>query len=83
LEDCISKFEKDPSVTAMVLTGSEKAFAAGADIKEMASKKFADVFKNAWVANWGNIGRARKPIVAVEPDQQPLNEPEAYPSASN
>mmetsp|Transcript_38588 Transcript_38588/g.60202 ORF Transcript_38588/g.60202 Transcript_38588/m.60202 type:complete len:207 (-) Transcript_38588:135-755(-) len=49
----------------MVLTGSEKAFAAGADIKEMASKKFADVFKNAWVANWGNIGRARKPIVAA------------------
>ncbi|KAF8995459.1 ClpP/crotonase-like domain-containing protein [Cyathus striatus] len=46
----------------MVLTGSEKAFAAGADIKEMKDKEFADVYKNRFLEDWTKITRLRKPL---------------------
>ena len=66
LTDAIRKFEADDAINCMVLTGSEKAFAAGADIKEMASKDYMDVFKEDFVtANWEEVTRARKPIIAA------------------
>ena len=48
-----------------MLTGSEKAFAAGADIKEMQSKNFADVFLEDFISRWENVSRTRKPVIAA------------------
>ena len=58
-------FEADDNVHVIVLTGSEKAFAAGADIKEMADKTHIDAFLNNFGANEDAIARARKPVVAA------------------
>ena len=66
LTDAVKKFEADDSVGCMVITGSEKAFAAGADIKEMASKDYIDVFREDFItANWEEASRARKPLIAA------------------
>ncbi len=50
---------------AIVLTGSTKAFAAGADIKEMASKSFVEAFSTNMFVEWGDLARVSKPIVAA------------------
>ncbi|ORY89048.1 enoyl-CoA hydratase [Leucosporidium creatinivorum] len=55
----------DDSVGAVVLTGSDKAFAAGADIKEMMNKEFAEVYKSDFLAHWTEVTKFRKPIVAA------------------
>lgn len=55
----------DDSVGAIVLTGSDKAFAAGADIKEMKDKEFAEVYKSDFLAHWTEVTKFRKPIVAA------------------
>lgn len=65
LNQALEEADKDDTVGAMVLTGSEKAFAAGADIKEMKDKQFADVFKNKFLENWGEIASLRKPVIAA------------------
>src|SRR4029077_5193920 len=58
--------EADPAVRAMVITGSDRAFAAGADIKEMASKSYADVFAEDFITkNWERVTRCRKPVIAA------------------
>lgn len=44
------------------MTGSDKAFAAGADIKEMAEKQFVDAYKSNMFANWGDITKISKPV---------------------
>jgi enoyl-CoA hydratase len=58
-------FERDPAIGAIVITGSEKAFAAGADIKEMADKSFIDVFLSDYAAGWDRVAQTRKPIIAA------------------
>jgi enoyl-CoA hydratase len=58
-------FEADAGIGAIIITGSEKAFAAGADIKEMADKNFIDVFLSDYAAGWDRVAQARKPIVAA------------------
>jgi enoyl-CoA hydratase len=65
LNQALADFEADPAIAAMVLTGSEKAFAAGADIKEMRDKSFADVFLGDFISRWEDIARTRKPIIAA------------------
>ncbi|VTO17125.1 enoyl-CoA hydratase-related protein [Brevundimonas vancanneytii] len=61
-----SAAEAAPEVHAVVLTGSDKAFAAGADIKEMASKTYAEAFREDFVTrNWEAAARFRKPIIAA------------------
>lgn len=65
LVDALEKFDKDPGCSAIVLTGSTKAFAAGADIKEMASKTFIECFKSRFIENWGGVSATRKPIIAA------------------
>ena len=66
LTHAIDGFDKDEAIGCMVLTGSEKAFAAGADIKEMAPKTYADVMKEDFItANWEAAAKARKPIIAA------------------
>ncbi|GAC70507.1 enoyl-CoA hydratase [Gordonia soli] len=58
-------FDADPVIGAIVLTGSEKAFAAGADIKEMSTKSYAEVLGEALFAGWDALTRVRTPIVAA------------------
>ena len=61
----IAACEADPNVVCMVITGSEKAFAAGADIKEMANKSYLDAFMSDFPGGWHQIARARKPVIAA------------------
>jgi enoyl-CoA hydratase len=61
----VAAFEADAGIACMVVTGSEKAFAAGADIKEMADKSYMDAFMGDFAAGWDALARARKPIVAA------------------
>jgi enoyl-CoA hydratase len=62
LDDC----EADDNIRVIILTGSEKAFAAGADIKEMAPKKFIDVYRENFITkNWERVTRCRKPVIAA------------------
>ena len=66
LTHAIEAFDADAKIGCMVLTGSEKAFAAGADIKEMADKSYADVMAEDFItANWEAAAKARKPIIAA------------------
>jgi enoyl-CoA hydratase len=61
----IDGFEADANIGAMVITGSQKAFAAGADIKEMASLTFVEAYLSEAAATLERVARARKPIVAA------------------
>lgn len=62
----LREFESNDAIGCIVLTGSEKAFAAGADIKEMATKTFADVYQEDFITStWEEITRCRKPVLAA------------------
>jgi enoyl-CoA hydratase len=61
----VAAFEADAAIGAMVIAGSEKAFAAGADIKEMRDKTYMDVFFHDFVGAWETLKNARKPIIAA------------------
>ena len=66
LGDTLLKFDADEGIGCIVITGSEKAFAAGADIGAMASYTYMDVFKSDYITrNWEQIRRIRKPVVAA------------------
>lgn len=65
LGEALDRFEADPAVGCIVITGSEKAFAAGADIKEMASKSYVDCYLEDFIASWERITRCRKPVIAA------------------
>ncbi len=65
LTAAIDAFEADANIGCMIVTGSEKAFAAGADIKEMADKSFTDVLTGDFAGNWDRAAQARKPIIAA------------------
>jgi enoyl-CoA hydratase len=65
LAQAIDGFEADDNIGCIVITGSDKAFAAGADIKEMADKTFKDVFLGDFAADWHRVAAARKPVVAA------------------
>lgn len=58
-------FDADEAIGAIVLTGSEKAFAAGADIKEMSSKSSVEMYKADWFANWDQFVAVRIPVIAA------------------
>ncbi|CAN7723756.1 enoyl-CoA hydratase [Mesorhizobium sp. LjRoot246] len=61
----VNGFSADAGIGAMVITGSEKVFAAGADIKEMQSISYADAYSQDFFAGWEELTRARKPIIAA------------------
>jgi enoyl-CoA hydratase len=63
--EALGAFDADSNVGAIVVTGSEKAFAAGADIKEMQDKSFVEAFLGDFFAGWDHVGRIRKPVVAA------------------
>jgi enoyl-CoA hydratase len=58
-------FDADPAIGAIVLTGSEKAFAAGADIKEMKDRTYPGVLTDDFIGKWETVLRVRKPVVAA------------------
>jgi enoyl-CoA hydratase len=62
----LKSFDADPAIGCMIITGSEKAFAAGADIGAMASWSFTDVYKDDYITrNWETIRGIRKPVIAA------------------
>ena len=58
-------FEKDPGIGCIVITGSEKAFAAGADIKEMQDKSYPDTYIEDFITSWDRVAGRRKPMIAA------------------
>lgn len=60
-----AEFDADSGIGAIIITGSAKAFAAGADIKEMAEKSFADVFAADFFAAWSKLAAVRTPTIAA------------------
>ena len=65
LRRALAGFDADPAIAAVVLTGSEKAFAAGADIKEMAEKDFAAAYTSDFIGSWHKIAAHKKPVIAA------------------
>ena len=66
LASALDTFEGDRNIGCMVVTGSDKAFAAGADIKAMKEKSYMDAFKQDFItAEWERISRCRKPVIAA------------------
>ncbi|MDQ4135207.1 MAG: enoyl-CoA hydratase-related protein, partial [Pseudomonadota bacterium] len=57
--------EADPNIGCTVLTGSDKAFAAGADIKEMQSLSYPRTYLDDFITSWDRVGSRRKPIIAA------------------
>ena len=58
-------FEKDPNIGCMLITGSDKAFAAGADIKEMQNLSFPSTYLDDFITQWDGIATRRKPLIAA------------------
>jgi enoyl-CoA hydratase len=58
-------FDADEGIGAMVITGSEKAFAAGADIKEMQAKSYVEAYLEDFFVGWEDFTRTRKPVIAA------------------
>ncbi len=65
LTAALQAFDADDKVGCIVITGSEKAFAAGADIKEMQSKTYMDAYKGDFLTSWDRVTQTRKPVVAA------------------
>ncbi|KAH6914212.1 enoyl-CoA hydratase [Coprinopsis sp. MPI-PUGE-AT-0042] len=65
LNKALLEADRDDAISAMVLTGSEKAFAAGADIKEMKDKSYSDVYRNNFLENWTELCSLRKPLIGA------------------
>ncbi len=68
MQDVVSAFEsfdRDPGIGCILLTGTEKAFAAGADIKEMQHRSYAEMYEADWFAGWDALSRVRTPTLAA------------------
>lgn len=65
LNEALGGFESNPEIGCTVITGSEKAFAAGADVKEMAEKTYIDSFLGRFLDGWTRLAETRKPVIAA------------------
>jgi enoyl-CoA hydratase len=65
LNQVLDAWERDDAIGCVVLTGSDKAFAAGADIKEMQAKSYVEAYKEDFIGSWERITRFRKPVIAA------------------
>ncbi|KAL4979916.1 ClpP/crotonase-like domain-containing protein [Aspergillus desertorum] len=66
LNDALSNYDESKDIGAVIITGSEKAFAAGADIKEMTPLTFASAYSNNFIAPWSYLANSiRKPVIAA------------------
>ena len=63
--DALTQFDRDPTIGAMILTGSDRAFAAGADIKEMANASVVAMLDNPFINYWDELRQISKPIIAA------------------
>jgi enoyl-CoA hydratase len=66
IASALDELEDDPAIGAIVLTGSEKAFAAGADVKEMVSKSYPEIYCEDFITRgWERVAQCRKPVIAA------------------
>jgi enoyl-CoA hydratase len=65
LSQAVQAFDNDPSIACMILTGSTRAFAAGADIKEMSDLPFSKVIGGNFLSNWTALAESKTPIIAA------------------
>jgi enoyl-CoA hydratase len=65
LNTALSAYQSNPAIGCVVITGNEKAFAAGADVREMKDKTFTDVYLNDFLSAWDKVSEFRKPIIAA------------------
>lgn len=65
MNSALNAYESDPNIGAIILTGNEKAFAAGADIREMKDKTFEDVTSQDFLHDWVHINTITKPLIAA------------------
>lgn len=65
MSEALDAFEADDNIGCIVITGSAKAFAAGADIKEMQAKTYMQAYKEDFIASWDRVARCRKPVIAA------------------
>ena len=65
LHHVLSVWDKVLAIGCVVITGSEKAFAAGADVKEMKDKTFTHAYRSNFLANWERVADVRKPMIAA------------------
>lgn len=65
VNDAVKYFDREDAIGAVVITGNEKAFAAGADIKEMQNNTFSDCIKGNFLNHWNGVAVAKKPIIAA------------------
>ncbi|XP_075073283.1 enoyl-CoA hydratase, mitochondrial [Mixophyes fleayi] len=65
INQALDSFEEDPQVGAIVITGSEKAFAAGADIKEMQNRTFQECYGGGFLSHWNRVSTVKKPVIAA------------------
>jgi len=65
LNQALDAFEADAELGCLVLTGSEKAFAAGADVKEMQAKTYMEAYLEDFISKWERLTRTRKPVIAA------------------
>ena len=63
--DAATTLDRDPEIGCLVITGSAKAFAAGADFLEMAPNDYMDMYLNDWFSTWDRLSQVRKPIIAA------------------
>jgi enoyl-CoA hydratase len=65
MSEALDAFEADDAIGCIVITGSAKAFAAGADIKEMQTKTYMQAYKEDFIGSWDRVARCRKPVIAA------------------
>jgi len=65
LSRALDAYEADETIGCIVITGSAKAFAAGADIKEMQAKTYMQAYKEDFIGSWDRVARCRKPVIAA------------------
>lgn len=65
LSDSLKNLDKNPDIGAIVITGSERAFAAGADIRELKDRTFSDVYYGGLLKSWDKVTQIKKPIIAA------------------
>ena len=65
MRQALDSFEADDAIGCIVITGNDKAFAAGADIKQMQAKSYLQAYKEDFIARWDRVAAVRKPVVAA------------------
>lgn len=65
ITDALAELDADPAIRCLVVTGNERAFAAGADIKDMATATAVEMLERNWIAYWDRIKKITKPVIAA------------------